>query len=138
MHRFVTYTYDADGNRSTVQYPSGSKFDYAYTQRNQVASIKVDGQQNALVSYLFDLSGNITSRALDNGTSSAYTVDQVNRDTAVVHNLLPTGTTKRFDYAYNNVNDITAVERNYREMEMGLLTISPSKYSVTVKTGRLI
>jgi RHS repeat-associated protein len=112
VHRFVNYHYDADGNRDWIQYPSGSKFDYAYTQRNQVASIKLDGQPNPLVSYLFDPSGNITSRALDNQTSTAYTVDQVNRDTAVVHNLLPTGTTKRFDYDYNNVNDILAVQRD--------------------------
>jgi RHS repeat-associated protein len=66
----------------------------------------------AIVSYTFDPSGNITNRALDNGTSTVYTVDQVNRDTAVVHNLLPTGTTKRFDYAYNAVNDVSAVERD--------------------------
>jgi RHS repeat-associated protein len=110
--RTVAYTYDADGNRQSVQYPSGTKLDYAYTQRNQVQTITLDGQQAPIVTYGFDPGGNIASRSLDNGTSSAYTVDQVNRDSAVVHNLLPTGTTKRFDYAYNNVNDILAVQRD--------------------------
>jgi len=113
VHRTVTYTYDVDGNRLTVQYPSGTAFNYTYTNRNQVASIKPGlSGGTAVVSYTFDTSGNITNRALDNGTSTAYTVDQVNRDTAVVNNLQPTGTTKRFDYAYNSVNDILAVQRD--------------------------
>jgi RHS repeat-associated protein len=64
----------------------------------------------AVASYIYDLSGNITSCTRDNGTSTAFTVDQVNRETAVVHNLV--GGTKRFDYAYNNVSDITAVQRD--------------------------
>jgi len=110
VHRTVTYTYDPDGNRSSIQYPSGTKFDYDYTQRNQVADIKLDGQLTPIVSYGFDPAGNIMSRALDNGTSTAYTVDQANRDTAVVHAL--TGGPKRFDYVYNSVNDITAVQRD--------------------------
>jgi RHS repeat-associated protein len=109
--RTVTYTYDADGNRLTIQYPSGAKFDYAYTQRNQVANIKPDGGTNPIVSYIFDPSGNITSRSLDNGTSTAYTVDAVDKDTSIVATL--TGSvTKRFDYAYNSVNDILAVQRD--------------------------
>lgn len=110
VHRFVTYTYDADGNRASVQYPSGTKFDYDYTQRNQIADIKPDGQSVPIVSYGFDSAGNITSRALDNGTSTAYTVDAANRDTALVHAL--NGTSKRFDYLYNEVNDIKAVQRD--------------------------
>ena len=113
VHRTVTYTYDVDGNRLTVQYPSGTAFNYTYTNRNQVASIKPGlSGGTAIVSYTFDASGNITNRALDNGTSTAYTVDDVNRDTAVVHNLQPSGTTKRFDYAYNTVNDVLAVQRD--------------------------
>src|SRR5205807_5439893 len=50
VHRTVDYTYDADGNRASIQYPSGTKFDYDYTQRNQVADIKLDGQTNPIVS----------------------------------------------------------------------------------------
>jgi RHS repeat-associated protein len=110
-HRTVTYVYDADHNRQTITYPSGTLFNYNYTQRNQVSSI-ADSVQNHIVDYTFDASGNITNRALDNGTSTAYTVDQVNRDTAVAHTLAPNTVIKRFDYAYNNVNDILAVRRD--------------------------
>jgi RHS repeat-associated protein len=111
VHRTVMYTYDADGNRDSVTYPSGTKFDYDYTPRNQMRDIKLDGQSNAIVSYVFDPNGNITKRTLDNGnTYTDYTVDAVNRDTSVVHNLA--GGARRFDYAYNSVNDVTAVQRD--------------------------
>ena len=113
IHRTVTYTYDPDGNRLTIQYPSGTAFNYAYTNRNQVSAIQPGlSGGTGIVSYTFDPSGNITNRALDNGTSTAYTVDVVNRDTAVVHTLVPNTVVKRFDYAYNAVNDVTAVDRD--------------------------
>jgi hypothetical protein len=41
----VTYTYDSDGNRDTVQYPSGSKFAYGYTTRNQFDNLNDYGSQ---------------------------------------------------------------------------------------------
>lgn len=111
VHRTVSYTYDADGNRLTVQYPSGTALNYNYTNRNQVSSIKPGlSGGTPIVSYTYDSSGNVTTRSLENGTSTAYTVDQVNRDTAVAHSLM--GTTRRFDYAYNSVNDILAVQRD--------------------------
>jgi RHS repeat-associated protein len=110
VHRTVTYTYDADGNRQTVQYPSGTSFTYGYTARNQLDTIKSTGQPNAIVDYDYDLSGNVTRRTLDNNTFSTYSVDHLNRETSIVHNLY--GGAKQFDYAYNNVNDITLVKRD--------------------------
>ncbi len=111
VHRTTTYTYDVDGNRATIQYPSGTAFNYTYSNRNQATSIKPGlSGGTAIVSYVYDASGNITTRTLDNGTSTAFTVDTVNRDTAILHNDV--GGTKRFDYAYNTVNDITAVRRD--------------------------
>jgi RHS repeat-associated protein len=110
VHRTVAYTYDADGNRQTIQYPGGTKLQYGYSQRNQLKTIADEPTQHTFVTYGLDVSGNITARSLDNGTSTAYTPDNVNRETALAHTLV--GTTRRFDYAYNNVNDITAVKRD--------------------------
>ena len=111
VHRTVTYTYDADGNRATVQYPSGQAFNYTYTNRSQASAVKpgLTGG-TAIVNYTYDPSGNITNRTLDNGTSSAYTIDQLNRQSAIQHNLVSGA--KRFDYAFNAVSDITAVQRD--------------------------
>jgi RHS repeat-associated protein len=111
IHRTLTYTYDPDGNRANVQYPSGTAFNYGYTARNQLGSIQPGlSGGNSIVSYTYDVSGNITGATRDNGTTSAFTVDAVNRETAAVHTLV--GTTRRFDYAYNNVHDITVVQRD--------------------------
>lgn len=112
VHRTITYNCDTDGNRLNVQYPSGSAFNYTYTNRNQPLSIKTGlTGGTAIITYGYDLSGNITSATRDNNTTSAFTVDIVNRETAVVHNLAG-NTTKRFDYFYNNVHDITVVQRD--------------------------
>jgi RHS repeat-associated protein len=111
IHRTVGYSYDADGNRATIQYPSGTAFNYTYTNRNQVASIRPGlSGGTAVASYVYDASGNITSCTRDNGTSTSYTVDNVNRETAIQHNLV--GGAKQFDYVYNAVNDILAMRRD--------------------------
>jgi YD repeat-containing protein len=109
-HRTVTYTYDADGNRKTTLYPSGYSFTYNYTNRNQLQSILNNANQTTPASYVYDLDGRLTSRTLDNGTSSTYGFDIVNRVTSIQHNL--TTGVRSFGYAFNEVNDITAVQRD--------------------------
>jgi RHS repeat-associated protein len=112
VHRTMTYDYNADNNRLSVQYPSGTAFNYTYTNRNQVDKIQPGLSGGTfIIDYGYDVNGNITSAIRDNGTSSAFTVDTVNRETAAVHTLAGP-TIRRFDYAYNNVHDITVVQRD--------------------------
>jgi len=49
-----------------------------------------------------------------------------------VHNLNPAGTTKRFDYAYNSVNDITAVQRDNRRPSGGKVVWVDDPNSLTL------
>ena len=93
----VTYTYDADGNRASVTYPSPESyaFGYAYTGRNQLQSV------NGWVTYNYDESGyigNLTSRVLTNGTQSTYLYDPLDRITWLTHTL--NGTSRGFNYGY--------------------------------------
>lgn len=105
----VGYTYDADGNRSSLAYPDGHTVAYAYTARNQVRDISVDGAA-PLGAYGFGLDGNVTSKALENGTSTSYLYDDANRLLTVDQQKAGTSFA-RFDYTYNSVNNRTSVER---------------------------
>lgn len=112
IHRTITYTYDDDGNRQTIQYPGGSSFAYDYTGRSQLWKIKPAPQSTPIVSYSYDLSGNVSGITRDNGnTSTVLTPDAVNRVTTITHNFT-LGGSKSFEYTYNVVNNVTAVRRD--------------------------
>jgi YD repeat-containing protein len=68
--RTVSYTYDVDGNRGSLTYPSGSEISYSYTARNQLGGITADAPP-PIASYGCDLAGNRTSKTLENGMSTS-------------------------------------------------------------------
>ena len=107
--RTVSYTYDADGNRKTIRYPSGATFTYNYNSRNQL--IGKSDATSPVVTYTYDLSGNRRSRGLRNGTSSQYYPDALNRPQTIQHFR---GNTEfaRLDYIYDSVSRITSAERD--------------------------
>lgn len=76
--KIVTYSYDADGNRLTVGYPSGSVVGNTYTARNQLATIGLDGPP-PLVTYSYDLNGNRIGKSLENGVQATYNYDSIDR-----------------------------------------------------------
>ena len=93
----VTYTYDADGNRTSTQYPAPENyvFNYTYTGRNQLKSV------NGWATYDYDTRGNLITRTLNaNGTSSDYLYDSHDRVTRV-RNFL-SGTTRTVNYGYDD------------------------------------
>ena len=104
--RTVGYTYDTDGNRTTITTPAGSVINYTYTGRNQVGSITADGGP-ALATYAYDLAGNRTGRTLENNTATAYQYDAANRFLGIIHtsgsNVLASET-----YTLNTVGDRTS------------------------------
>jgi RHS repeat-associated protein len=104
--RTVTYTYDADGNRATLQIPGYSAFTYDYTGRNQLKDIKSGA--TTLATYGYDLDGNLTSRDLNNATNSVYTYDALDRVTWVLHYLNNTGRTFQYGYETDGNNQLWA------------------------------
>ena len=70
---------------SRLIYPQGYQFLYGYTQRNQLDNIKLDpaifgGQYNTpLVRYVYDASGNRTTRTVLSGAHADYDIDELNR-----------------------------------------------------------
>jgi RHS repeat-associated protein len=110
--KVVSYAYDADGNRASLTYPSGSVVTSAYTNRNQVASITADGPP-PMATYSYDLNGNRTAKSLENNTSTTYAYDNANRVTSIAHfiKLNAAPFTISFHYSYNAVGDRTSVQR---------------------------
>ena len=105
----VTYSYDADGNRTGVTYPSGTAVSYGYTNRNRINAIAVGG--TGLAGYAYDANGNVVSKTLADGTLASYSYDAANRLTTLNHTLGGTSLA-RFDYGYDNVNRRTFEQRD--------------------------
>jgi len=102
--RTVTYTYDQDYNRATIQYANGAySFTYNYTGRNQLLNLINNSGNGTVATYSYDRDGNVAYRSLDNGTSSSYTNDVLDRVIHISHSL--TGTTRTFDYGYDSVGN---------------------------------
>jgi RHS repeat-associated protein len=105
----VSYSYDADGNKAGVTYPSGVAVTYGRTNRNQINTIAAGGTNVATYSY--DSNGNVLSKNLADGTLASYTYDAVNRLTTLNHTLSGTSFA-RFDYGYDSMNRRTYEQRN--------------------------
>jgi len=105
----VGYSYDLDGNRASLTYPSGITVGYGYTNRNQVNAIASGGSNVA--TYTYDATGNALTKNLGNGTVASYTYDNANRLTAVNHTLAG-ASIARFDYGYDSVNRRTYERRD--------------------------
>jgi len=102
--RTVIYSYNADGNRATIQYPNSAySFTYNYTGRNQIWKLINNSGGATVATYAYDPDGNLGTRTPDNSTSSTYTYDALDRVTHVTHTLV--GTTRTFDYAYDSVSN---------------------------------
>ncbi|MGI8819323.1 MAG: RHS repeat domain-containing protein [Chthoniobacterales bacterium] len=104
----VQYTYDLDGNRQTLTYPSGYSVTADYTARNQLRSLTAGTAVPA--AYVYDLAGNRTSKQLENGTSVEYGYDFANR---IEHIAQRAGTTTFADlnYGYDEVKRRKYVKR---------------------------
>jgi RHS repeat-associated protein len=101
--RNVAYTYNANGSRGTIQYPASAySFTYDYTARNQLWKLNNSGS-TTIITYVYDLNGNLQTRTPDNSTHSDYVYDALDRVTNISHVL--NGTTRTVQYDYDNVSN---------------------------------
>jgi RHS repeat-associated protein len=109
--RTVTYSYNADLFPKTIQYPANAySFTFAPTARNQLDTIVNNSGGATIANYGYDPDGNLTSRILDNSTSSSYVYDALDRITHVAHTLA--SGTRTFDYGYDSVNNLNWNKRD--------------------------
>src|SRR5207302_928018 len=73
INRTVTYTYDDDGRRASLKYPNNAyTFNYTYTNRSQLDTIVNNANNTVVANYDYEPNGNLSTRTLDNSTSSTY------------------------------------------------------------------
>jgi RHS repeat-associated protein len=84
--RTVSYAYDADGNRTSLTYPSGRVIEQSFDDRNQLTAITPAGLAPS-ASYGYDLAGERTALGLANGTTAGYTYDAASQLTQLQHAL---------------------------------------------------
>jgi RHS repeat-associated protein len=101
--RTVSYSYDPDANRASIQYPANAySFTYDYTGRNQPWHVL--NNSTPIVTNAYDLDGNLTSSTPDTPpATSSFIYDGLDRPTHITHAF--NGTTRTFDYAYDSVSN---------------------------------
>jgi len=96
----VHYTYDPDGNRTSMTYPDGTVVNYSYTGRNQLAAVA--GSQGIGATYQYDAAGNRITKTLGNGITTSYGYDAASQ-LLTLNSQLST-----FSYEYNSVGNRTS------------------------------
>jgi RHS repeat-associated protein len=97
----VKFQYDADGNLLTTTYPNGWTGQYAYDENDRVTGIDYKNKTASLsLGYTRTDAGLLASEALNSGTPTTYTYDQVARLTAA---------SGQGDYTYDAGDRVTAM-----------------------------
>ena len=105
----LSYTYDADGNKASLTYPSGVVVTYGYNNRNEGDAVAVGG--TTVASYALNLNGNTITKTLGDGTAKSHLYNLDDQVTEINETLSGTSFAK-FDYGYDNLNRRTYEQRN--------------------------
>ncbi|MFQ5740424.1 MAG: RHS repeat domain-containing protein [Acidobacteriota bacterium] len=102
----VEFAYDAAGNLSSITYPGGVKVSYVYDSRNRPVRASWTGS----IDLTYDAAGNLLKVSRSNGTESTYTYDENNRLLSIRHGE---GETSWADLRYtrNGVGNTTSESR---------------------------
>lgn len=106
----VSYTYNADGLRQSLSYPSGEVVDTTYTARNQIDAISAGGPP-PVADYSYHLDGTLASKTLETGAVAIYGYDAANQLLNVTHSQGAT-TLQQRAYTYNSRGLRTAMQIN--------------------------
>ncbi|HZE57539.1 MAG TPA: RHS repeat-associated core domain-containing protein [Chthoniobacterales bacterium] len=107
----MTYEYDADGNRSRMVYPWGFDYRYSYTNRNQLANIRLAWLADPSIRYTYDFAGNRNSRTTYAGAYTTSEFNEINQLRSQI-SYFAGGRTARFDYGFDANNRIKYEQRD--------------------------
>jgi len=107
LSKSLTYSYDAVGNRRSLDAPDSGRFSYVYDAADQISSVL--NPFSELTTFSYDIAGRRTVQRYSNGTRASIIYDTANNVTQF-HNRTSTGTAiTTNDYKYDNVGNRTGM-----------------------------
>jgi len=130
--RAVTYSYDANGNRTGLGYPGGLSVVYEYDGVNRMKAVRQQGASTALATYAYDNIGGVLALNLGDGTASAYQRDGLSRATSQTLDL--DGAATVYDaadsYTYNPAGQVKSVTQSNSRYRFASLYAGSTVYAV--------
>lgn len=114
----VTYAWNADSNRESILYPSGKKYRYNYSGRDQLKQVQETYPPtfNYQAEYVYDVNGNLATRKVGDNLSvitDASQRDALGRCTHLEHRFSSMfGGTRTFDYVNDAMGNRTSIQRD--------------------------
>jgi RHS repeat-associated protein len=107
--QIVSYSYDANSNRTQLNLNGALNASYQYDVINRLTQLTDNASLNTTFAY--DVINKLTSRTLPNGVVSTYQYDNLNRLTRLTH-AKGANTLLDLQYQFNDVNNITQMIDN--------------------------
>jgi RHS repeat-associated protein len=134
----VTYAWNADANGESILYPSGKKYRYNYSGRDQLKQVQDNvAPFNYQAEYVYDVNGNVATRKVGvNVGFSSVTTDASQRDalgrcTHLLHQFpAVSGGSRTFDYVFDAMSNRTSIQR-----DAGTADLYDYDLAEQVKTG---
>ena len=115
----VIYARNADARRESILYPSGKKYRYNYTGRDQLKQVQDNNSSLYQAEYVYDLNGSVATRKVGVDVGSYFvTTDSSQRNalgncTHLVHQFpAGSGGPRTFDYVFDAMSNRTSIQRD--------------------------
>ncbi len=117
--RSVSYTYNADGQSATIEYPDGSFVGFSYNAQGALAQILGDGGA-PVASYEYDAAGNATLMPRANDTETERQFDAENKTLTIIDRVAGQGDSlSELDYVYDETGNRTATMATVNSVGVG-------------------
>ena len=128
--RTLTYGYDAEGDRLSVQHPDGATFNYGYDGQKKLTSVAENGS-TTVMSVQYDAAARPTSliRGASVSTSS-YGYDAVSRVQTLSQDLAGTANDETRTFGYNEASQINSRNLSSAVYSFTGLPAATTNYSV--------
>jgi len=110
--KWLKFTYDDAGRRSTSLDQLGHKLNYSYDAAGRLERM-TDETNATVVEYVYDAAGRVSRKTLGNGTYTTYTYDSAGQLLELDNHVADTSVLSFFHYTYDTRGRRTAMETHY-------------------------